>query len=183
MVLHKKAAGKGAFGEVERVTQQGRSLMLKRFIKGSEPLSTVRTKHNESIAAYLTSKNDPDYARKVDVAQPSHYLVRKKDGIEFRIDHVSRHDSRQAHAQPAIGCRIFGNDFFALAFIDWDSHMRISFGKTVSREMFTAIGHPRERQPVIQTFGQQGDHARIAMKSAVANDLRLTVVEIKHRRE
>ena len=61
--------------------------------------------------------------------------------------------------------------------------MRIGLGKTMSGKMLTAIGHASQRQSVIKALGEQGDHARIAMESPIADHFGLTVIEVQHGSE
>lgn len=49
--------------------------------------------------------------------------------------------------------------------------------------MLAAVGHARERQPVVQALREQRDDARVAMERAIADHLRMPVVEIEHGRE
>jgi hypothetical protein len=56
-------------------------------------------------------------------------------------------------------------------------------GKSVSGEMLAAIRHAGQRETVIETLCEHRHHARIAMERAIANHLRLTVVQIEHRRK
>lgn len=70
-------AGKGAFGLVNHVTVEGEPRLLKTFHKDEAPvLSLDRNGYpNEAVAAYLTSKKNPDYAKRLNVIQPEYFLI------------------------------------------------------------------------------------------------------------
>ncbi len=55
--------------------------------------------------------------------------------------------------------------------------------ETVPRKMLAAVAHAGQREAVVEALGKQRHHARIAVKRAIADHLRLPVVQIEHRRE
>lgn len=73
------ALGQGTFGIVKQIQMEGsaEALVIKTFKADEATTLTLQRGHtgNEAMAAYLTSKRDPDYGRKINVVQPEYFLI------------------------------------------------------------------------------------------------------------
>ncbi len=100
--------------------------------------------------------------------------------VDLGIDDVGRHNGRQDDiAQPAIGRGVLAQDALQAARIHRDFVVRIRADETMSREMLAAGDHAGQRQPLDERARQHGDHARIAMKGTIADDLADTVIQVR----
>ena len=103
--------------------------------------------------------------------------------IDLGVNHVRWHDAGQRAAQPRVRRGVLGQQGAQAARIDRHLGVRVSLNKAVAGEVLAAIGHARLQQAVHQTFGQQGDDARVAVEGAVANHAALAPIQIQHRRK
>jgi serine/threonine protein kinase len=90
-----KELGSGTYGCAYLVKIDGKEGVLKEFGE-VEPLSLQRSgRPNEAMGSYLTSKNQPNYLMgKVNIAQPTFYMVSLKRGEKREFQMVNPHEMR-----------------------------------------------------------------------------------------
>ncbi|CFE02647.1 Uncharacterised protein [Bordetella pertussis] len=118
-----------------------------------------------------------------DLADPAARKTRGL-GIDLRIDHMRRHDSRHDQvAQPGVRRRVILQDARERPRIDRDLVVRIGAHEPMAGEMLAAGRHARQRQALRQRARQHGDHACVMVEGAIADHLAHAVVEVQYRRE
>ncbi|MBV8392874.1 MAG: hypothetical protein JOY81_06795 [Alphaproteobacteria bacterium] len=107
--------GNGIFGAVYPIEMGGKPYVMKELLFSDEqPFSLDRTGEvSEAIGSYLTSRSDPDYLKRVNISEPTFYMVSvSKPGTrpetrpdDFRL--VSPHQMRALVGQAtSVGGRV-----------------------------------------------------------------------------
>ncbi|MCY1515683.1 hypothetical protein D9M68_502800 [compost metagenome] len=104
--------------------------------------------------------------------------------VDLGVDHVRGHHGRQdGVAQPRVRRSVFLQNAFQRTLVHGNLVVRIRLHEAVAREVLAASRHAGELQALDERARQHGDHAGIAVESAVADDLADAVVQIQHGRE
>ncbi len=91
------------------------------------------------------------------------------------------HHRSQQLAQALVGQQILGKHLIDRPIIDRQGHVGIRARPSVAWKVLGAMRHALCKQSADQRAGQHGDHARIVVKSAIADDFRLTIIKIQYR--